>query len=118
MKILKNMWRFTDTDADISNSEVYKTMELAESGNMKEFKKAYKKLSKQSFGADYLQMGTYKLMGWQFDFRPFLKKFLIREKYDGFYRIYYALNKTNIFDNMYMSRSKIIDILEDTRWRV
>lgn len=115
MKILDNMWRFTDTDKDISDSLAYKTLELAENGNMKDFKKSYKELSKQMFGADYLKGGTYRLQGWQLDFRPYLRRFLVKEKYESVYRVYYALNKTNIFDNMYMSRSRVLDILEDER---
>ena len=118
MKALNNMWKFTDTDADISESLVYKTMEVAENGNMKEFKKLYKQLSKGTFGADYMKYGRYKLMGYEFDFTPFLRRFLIRSKYENSYNIVYALNKTNIFDNLYISRSQIIDIIEDTRKRV
>ena len=115
MKFLNNMWRFTDTNADVSDSNVYKTMELAENGDVKGFKKAYKELSKSSFGADCLQKGYYRLMGYEFDFRPFLKRFLVKEKYESVYRVVYALNKTNIFDNFYIKRSSIIDVLEDTR---
>lgn len=115
MKRLNNMWKFTDTDADVSDSKVYKCMELAESGNSKEFKKAYKELCKGYFGAESLRFGRYKLMGYEFDFTPFLRRFLIRYKYDNDYQVRFALNKTNIFDNIYESRSQVIDILEDTR---
>lgn len=115
MKRLNNMWKFTDTNADISDSLVYKCMECAENGNIKEFKRLYKELSKQSSSADYLRFGKYKLMGYEFDFTPFLKRFLVRYKYDNHYEIRFALNKTNIFDNMYESRNKVLDILEDTR---
>lgn len=118
MKILNNMYKFTDTKEDISNSLVYKALESAESGNYKEFKKLYKELSKQQFGADYLKVGQYKLMGYEFDFKPFLKKFLVRNKYDNNYTIVYALNKTNIFDNFYISKSSIVDVLEDTRHKI
>lgn len=118
MKILNNMYKFTDTNADISNSLAYKTLELAENGNYKEFKKLYKQLSKQQFGADYLTVGLYRLMGYELDFRPFLRKFLVRNKYDNNYTIFYALNKTNIYDNFYVSKSYIIDVLEDTRHKI
>lgn len=118
MKILNNMYKFTDTDADISNSLVYKTLEVAESGNYKEFKKLYKELSKQGTCAEYLKVGTYKLMGYEFDFKPFLKRFLVRGKYDNDYTVVYALNKTNIFDNFYISKSSVTDILEDTRHKI
>lgn len=118
MEILNNMYKFTDTDADVSGSLAYKTLKVAESGNYNEFKKMYKELSKQGFGAEYLKVGTYKLMGYEFDFTPFLKRFLIRDKYDGYYHVVFALNKTNIFDNLYISRSSVVDILEDTRHTV
>lgn len=115
MERLENMRKFTDTDKDISDSLVYKTMQVAESGNKKEFKRLYKELSKGYFGADHLIKGQYRLMGYEFDFTPFLKRFLIRDTYENVYRVVYALNKTNIFDNMYISRSQINDIIEDTR---
>lgn len=118
MEILNNMYKFTDTNADISDSLVYKTLEVAEKGNYKEFKKLYKELSKQGFCAEYLKVGTYKLMGYEFDFKPFLKRFLVRGKYDSNYTVVYALNKTNIFDNFYISKSSVTDILEDTRHKI
>lgn len=118
MKILNNMYKFTDTNADISDSLVYKTLEVAENGDYKEFKKLYKELSKQQFGAEYLKVGLYRLMGYELDFRPFLKRFLVRGKYDSDYTVVYALNKTNIFDNFYISKSSIIDVLEDTRHKI
>lgn len=118
MKILNNMYKFTDTDADVSDSLVYKTLEVAESGNYKDFKKMYKNLSKQFCGADLLIKGQYKLMGYKFDFTPFLKRFLVREKYNSDYTVVYALNKTNIFDNFYISKSSVTDILEDTRHKI
>ena len=115
MKVLNNLWKFTDTDKDISDSLAYKCLEVAESGNYKEFKKIYKELSKQYFGAYELQKGSYRLQGYQFDFTPFLKRFLIRYNGESSYSVVFALNKTNIFDNMYISRSQINDIIEDTR---
>ena len=77
MKVLENMWKFTDTDKDISDSLAYKTLEYAENGDVKNFKKNFKELSKQYFGAEYLKVGSYRLLGWQFDFKPFLRKFLV-----------------------------------------
>lgn len=115
MKVLNNLWKFTDTDKDISDSLAYKCLEVAESGNYKEFKKMYKELSKQYFGAYELQKGSYRLQGYQFDFTSFLKRFLIRYNGESSYSVVFALNKTNIFDNMYISRSQINDIIEDTR---
>ena len=115
MKVLNNLWKFTDTDKDISDSLAYKCLEVAESGNYKEFKKMYKELSRQYFEAYELQKGSYRVQGYQFDFTPFLKRFLIRYNGESSYSVVFALNKTNIFDNMYISRSQINDIIEDTR---
>lgn len=117
MKILKNMWKFTDTDADISDSKLYKCMESIENGNKKEFKKLYSELSKGKYFSDFTN-GKYRLMGYIFDFTPYLKRFLVRFKYDNNYTIIYALNKNNIYNNMYISKYNIIDILEDTRHKI
>lgn len=115
MKILENMWKFTDTDSDISDSKIYKCMESIESGNVKEFKKLYEDISrgKSDFGS-----GRYRLMGYEFDFTPFLRRFLVRFRYNNTYSIIYALNKSNIYNNMYISRYNILDILEDTRHKI
>lgn len=115
MKVLNNIRKFTQTDSDISDSKVYKCMECAENGDVKEFKRLYKELCSSSFGAEYLKKGKYRLMGYEFDFTCFLKRFLVRNKYETTYEVVYALNKTNIFDNFYMSRSQYVDIIEDTR---
>ena len=115
MKVLNNLFKFTDTNEDISNSLAYKCLDVAENGSYKEFKKLYKELSKQYYGANNLKLGTYLLLGWKFDFRPFLKRFLIRFNGENTYSVVYALNKTNIFDNLYLQRSQVNDIIEDTR---
>ena len=90
MKILNNMYKFTDTDADVSNSLVYKVMKVAENGNYNEFKKLYKELLKGSCGSS-LEKGIYKLMGYEFDFKPFLKRFLVKYKYNEYYNVVYAI---------------------------
>lgn len=114
MKILNNMYKFTNTDADVSNSLVYKVMKVAENGDYNEFKKLYKELLKSSYNSS-LEKGIYKLMGYEFDFTPFLKRFLVKYKYNEYYNVVYAINKTNIFDNVYISKSQVIDVLEDVR---
>lgn len=115
MKILNNMYKFTDTNSDISNSLVYETMRVAENGDYKEFKRLYKQLLRGIHCITDLEKGTYRLMGYEFNFKPFLKRFLIRYKYDNDYKVVYAINKTNIFDNFYISKNQVDDILEDTR---
>lgn len=115
MNKLKNMFAFTNTNADISDSVAYKCLESAEKGDIKDFKKLYKELSKSSFGGEYLQKGYYRLIGYQLDFRPYLKRFLVNFKYDDNYEVIYALNKSNIYEYFGVSKSLINDILEDTR---
>lgn len=39
-----------------------------------------------------LSHGVYREMGWQYDFRPFLKRFIVKQ-YDDWSE-YYCLNKT------------------------
>ena len=115
MNKLKNMFAFTSTNADISDSMAYKCLESAEKGDIKDFKRLYKELSKGSFGSEYLQKGYYRLMGYQLDFRPYLKRFLVNFKYDNSYEVIYALNKSNIYEYFGVSKNSINDILEDTR---
>lgn len=118
MKMLENMWKFTDTDKDVSDSKVYKCMESIENGNTKEFKRLYKELSKEMSNGYNLQKGYYLLLGYKFDFKPFLRRFLVRFRYGNNYSVIYALNKSNILDYMGICRYNIIDILEDTRHKI
>lgn len=62
-----------------------------------------------SFGLDNLQkFGTYKYMGWCFDFRHLLKKFLTKQ-YDS-WQEYYAPNKTALRNSLYGKIEKIVEI--------
>lgn len=54
--------------------------------------------------------GTYRLMGYEFDFRPFFKKWLVKFKYDGWDELY-APNKTFIRRHA-TSPSHILQIIE------
>jgi hypothetical protein len=59
------------------------------------------------FGLDHLQKyGTYRYMGWMYSFKPFLKKFLVKQ-YDQ-WQEYYAPNKTAIRNSLYGRIQKII----------
>lgn len=118
MKMLENMYKFTDTDKDVSESKVYKCMESIENGDTKEFKRLYKELSQESGNSYNLQKGYYLLLGYKFDFTPFLKRFLVRFRYNDTYNIIYALNKTNLYNYFSISKYNIIDVLEDTRHKI
>jgi hypothetical protein len=43
--------------------------------------------------------GIYKLAGWQFDFRSFMKRYVVKQ-YDSWHE-QYAFSKTNIRSNVY-----------------
>lgn len=51
--------------------------------------------------------GVFKLMGWKYDMRPFLKKYLYKQ-YDSWHEIY-ALNKSNV---RLLVGGRIIEIIE------
>lgn len=112
MEMLKNMYKFTETDANIETSKVYQCMKVANEGNYKEFKKLYKELSQGSFGAEYLKKGKYRLMGYEFNFQSYLKKFLVNFRYTNNYEVIYALNKSSIADYFYITKYSIVDVIE------
>lgn len=109
------IYKFTDTDKNINDlidSKAYKCLEYAMNGYNIEFKKLYNDLCKSSFNADNLQKGIYKLQGYIFDFRKFLKVYLVNFKYEGVYHKIYAINKTNLYNNFYINKNNINDIIE------
>lgn len=118
MKMLNNMYKFTNTEADVTESKAYNCLKNAENGNFKEFKKLYKELCQSSLGASDLQKGFYKLQGYEFSFIPFLKRFLVKFRNEDVYRVIYAINKTNIYDNFYIKKYDVVDVIEDTRKEV
>lgn len=67
-----------------------------------------------NFGTDeLLSRGIYKLAGWIFDFRPYMKKFLVKQ-YDS-WREYYAPNKTLLRKSIRGRINKIIEIGESEK---
>lgn len=98
----------------MQNLQIYKFSETATStptlsiDNPKEFLKA-KFLSRYSFGLDNLQRdGMYKLQGWKYDFRPYLREFLVLQY--GQWQKYYAPNKTTLKASIYGNIDKIQEI--------
>jgi hypothetical protein len=60
------------------------------------------------FGLDNLQkFGCYKLSGWSYDFRPFLKRFVVKQ-YDS-WQEYFAPNKTLLRRSIYGTIQKIVE---------
>lgn len=61
------------------------------------------------FGLDNLQKeGVYRLMGWKFDFRLFLKRFLVKQHES--WSEYYAPNKTSLRKSIYGRIDEIVAI--------
>lgn len=61
------------------------------------------------FGLHELQSnGIYKLMGWAYDFRPYLKKYLVKQY--GDWREYYAPNKTALRKTIYGQIDRIEEL--------
>lgn len=62
-----------------------------------------------NFGTNNLiKTGFYKIMGWRFDFRPFLKKFLYKQY--GQWTEIYAPNKTAVRTVTYGRIDKIVEL--------
>ena len=115
MKILQNMHAFVSSPSDdVSSSIAYKCLFNIENGNIKEFKKYYKLLQKGIESYD-LQKGKYYVGGYCFNFKPYLKRFLVQFRYCDNYEVIYCINKSNIFNFNYISKYNIIDIIEDNR---
>ncbi len=65
--------------------------------------------SRYSFGTvDIMQTGWFKLMGFAYDFRPFLTKYLYKQY--GQWHEAYAINKTNLRKLVYGRIDKIIQL--------
>jgi hypothetical protein len=92
-------WKFTESATEAPTLEIK---------NPKEFLKT-KYLSRDSFGLDNLQRdGLYKLQGWNYDFKPYLRQFLVLQY--GQWRQYYAPNKTTLKASIYGNIDKIQEL--------
>lgn len=61
------------------------------------------------FGLDLLQRaGIYQLSGWEYNFRPCLKRFLVKQY--GSWSEYYAPNKTALRGSLYNRIEEIVEI--------
>lgn len=60
------------------------------------------------FGLDHLQKsGVYLLAGWSFNFRPFMKQFLVKQ-HDEWHEVW-AMNKTSLRKSLYGRIEKIVE---------
>ena len=61
------------------------------------------------FGLDNLkQTGCYKILGWRFDFRPYMKEFVVLQY--GHWQSEWATNKTAIRNSTYGRIEKIVEV--------
>ena len=92
-------WKFSETATD---------KHIMKIDDPKEFlKTSY--ASPHSFGVINLkESGIYRLMGWAYNFRPYLKKYLIKQY--GQWSEYYAPNKTTLRSTIYGRIDKIVEI--------
>lgn len=96
-------YKFSDTATDIPPESPPINMDEAKKWLEDKYKTRY------SFGMDNLKSnGVYKLMGWVFDYRPLLKKYLYKQY--GDWREIYAPSKTLLRTATYGTITKIIEI--------
>ena len=92
-------WKFSNTATDIPTISIY---------SPKDFLKS-KYTNGYVFGIDNLKStGLYKLMGWAYNFKPYLKKYLVKQY--GQWQEYYAPNKTTLRRTIYGRIDKIQEI--------
>jgi len=108
---MKNVYKFVKWDVqpveDQKDTNHYKLLEKLNNGE------TLTRQEKDSLSL-YEYCGCIHVGGWCFNFRPYLKTFWIKTKYDGIIETY-AFDKTNVralFKKNYMSQSQIIKIVE------
>lgn len=88
-----------------------KPVEVFLSGTIPQALVEYDNGNKDPFKA--LQIATtepfYKVGGWCFDLRPYLKKYWVKTKYYGILE-YYAINKTAIRNELKSNCLKIVEV--------
>jgi hypothetical protein len=93
------IWKFSNTATDTPTMKI---------DNPKDFLKS-KYINGYIFGIDNLQKnGIYRLSGWAYNFRPYLKKYVVKQ-YDQ-WQEYYAPNKTSLRATLYGRIDKIQEI--------
>ena len=92
------IWKFSETATNTPTMVI---------DSPKDFLKS-KYSNAHTFGIDNLQRsGIFKLMGWAYNFRPYLKRYVVKQ-YDH-WQEYYAPNKTSLRATIYGK----IDIIQE-----
>lgn len=104
MKTTENIefWAFVDEPAELSDS-----VSLCKGKSVKEWLEM-KFSSGCSFGIDNLKSGFYKIGGWCFDLRPFMKKYIFTDY--GSIRRAYAPSVKGLRSANYLRRSERVSL--------
>ena len=93
------VWKFSNTATETPTISIDSPKDFLKS----KYTKGY------IFGLDNLQRGgVYRLMGWAYDFKPYLRKYLVKQY--GQWQEYYAPNKTSLRNTIYGRIDKIQEI--------
>ena len=107
---MKNVYKFVNWEIkDLENyrdSQAYKLMEKLNNG----IDLTRDEKTGGIFNGSFHDSGVYKLMGYMFDFRPYMKKYLVKVKYYGWVEMY-SFDRTSIRKNSVFP-SRILKIVE------
>ena len=109
------IYKFTDTTTtlqELETARIYELYNKVKSGvKWNDLDDQEKAMFNEAGSFGYLyRNGYYKLLGWRFDLKPYLKRYLVNLKYYGWLE-YYALSKMQIRETS-MNPSYILEIVE------
>ena len=111
---MKNVYKFVEYDIEdlenYSNSKAYKIMDKLNNGIDLSRDEKTGGIFDELYYYDTYHTGIYKLMGYMFDFRPYMKKYLVNVKYSGWVEMY-NFDKTSVRKNAAIP-SWILKIIE------
>lgn len=108
------IYRFNDTTVTLEELETAKIFTLynkVKAGTKwSDLSDQEKSMFEEVGSSNLYRNGSYKLLGWKFDLKPYLKRYLVNLKYYGWLE-FYALSKMQIRDTS-ANPSYILEIVE------
>lgn len=99
---MKNVFKFVAHDVpaldELKEAPVYKLLEKLNRGETLSREEKSAGIFKELWHSETYRTGRFRLMGYIFDFSPFMKTFLVKLKYQG-WREVRAFDKTSIRKN-------------------
>ena len=99
---MENVYKFVNWDVpdltELKSAVAYKLLEKLNQGKSLTREEKCSSIFQQLWHSETYQTGRYKLMGYIFDFSPFMQTFLVKLKYHGWQEIR-AFDKTSIRKN-------------------